>query len=691
MRQFSAANIRNIALAGHAGAGKTSLAEALLYKTGATDRLGKISDGNTICDFDPEEIKRKASLASAVAPFTFKDIKVNILDTPGLFDFAGGMYEGIRAAETVVVALSAKSGVPVGAEKAVKVAKKMGKTSVFFVTQMDVENADFFEVIQEIKDKFGTSVCPMVVPVMKEHKAAAYVDVLTKKAFQYDKSGKCVEIPLPESIDLEEYRSAMSEAVAETDEELMEKFFAGEEFTDEEMMAGMKKGMREGTVSPVFCGSAATLEGIDLFLYAIYSLLPSPADIPPETVKKEDGAEAVIKYEAADPFCAYVFKTVADPFVGKMSFVKIRSGKLTGDMQPINSRTGAPERLGKMMIVKGKKQEDTACVEAGDICVISKLSATSTGDTLCDSKRVVSLPPIQFPEPELSMAVTAKAKGDEGKISQSMQRLMEEDPTLRFYTNTETKQQILSGMGEQHLDVVVSKLKNKFGIEVALEKPVVPYRETIRKKCKVEGKHKKQTGGHGQYGHVWIEFEPCDSEELVFQEAVFGGSVPKNFFPAIEKGLRDSVKHGVLAGYPVVGIKATLLDGSYHPVDSSEMAFKTAANLAYKAGMAQASPTLLEPIASVSILAPESCTGDIMGDMNKRRGRVLGMNPAEDGLTEIAAEAPMAEMFDFSTSLRSIAQGRGSFTMKFERYEQLPSNLEAAVIEAAPKVKKEEE
>lgn len=313
---------------------------------------------------------------------------------------------------------------------------------------------------------------------------------------------------------------------------------------------------------------------------------------------KEDGTNAVIKYEVSDPFCAYVFKTVADPFVGKMSFVKIRSGQLTGDMQPINSRTGAPERLGKMMIVKGKKQEDTACVEAGDICVISKLSATNTGDTLCDSKRVVSYLLSNSLNPELSMAVTAKAKGDEGKISQSMQRLMEEDPTLRFYTNAETKQQILSGMGEQHLDVVISKLKNKFGIEVALEKPVVPYRETIRKKCKVEGKHKKQTGGHGQYGHVWIEFEPCDSEELVFQEAVFGGSVPKNFFPAIEKGLRDSVKHGVLAGYPVVGIKATLLDGSYHPVDSSEMAFKTAANLAYKAGMAQASPTLLEHIAS---------------------------------------------------------------------------------------------
>ncbi len=684
MRQYAAANIRNIALAGHSGAGKTSLAEALLYAAGATDRLGKVADGNTVCDFDPEEIKRKASVSSALAPFTYKDTKINLLDTPGLFDFAGGLYEGVRAAETVLVTVSGKSGLAVGAEKAVRLARGWGKTCVFFISQMDVENCDFFKTVEDMRAAFGTGVCPLVIPVMENHVAVAYVDVLAKKAYKYEKN-KAVEVPIPASVDLDAVYAEISEAVAETDEELMMKFFEGEEFTDEELNAGVRNGMASGTLMPVFCGSAFTLGGVDLFMNAAVSMLPSPATIKPEEI---DGKE--ILCDAQQPFSAFVFKTVADPFVGKMSFIKVRSGKLTPEMQPVNARTGSPERMGKLLSVKGKKQEDTACVEAGDICVVSKLSVTNTGDTLCDAKRVFSFPPIDFPKPTLSMAVNAKTKGDEGKISQGLQRLMEEDPTIGFEINAETKQQLISGLGEQHLDVVVSKLKAKFGVDVLLEKPIVPYRETIRKKVKVQGRHKKQSGGHGQFGDVWIEFEPCESDGLIFEEKVFGGAVPKNFFPAVEKGLQDCIKHGIIAGYPVVGLKATLVDGSYHPVDSSEMAFKTAASLAYKAGMAQASPCLLEPIVTAKVTVPDDCTGDVMGDFNKRRGRVIGMNPTDDGMQEIVAEVPMAEMSDFTTALRAIAQGRGSFEMHFERYEQLPQMLEASVIEASKNREEEE-
>ena len=682
MKQYSAENIRNLAVAGHSGAGKTSLCEALLYFAGATDRLGKIVDGNTVCDYDAEAIRRKASVSSALAPLEYQNTKVNLLDTPGLFDFAGGMYEGISAAEAVLITVSGRGGMTVGAEKAYKLAKAMHKSFLFAVPQMDVENANFDKAFEEIRAYCGSGVCPLVVPVMENHVAVAYVDVLANKAYKYEKN-KAVEIPVPSSVDLETIRMEISEAVAETDDELMEKFFSGEEFTDEELISGVKNGVEQGVLTPVFACSSTTLGGIDLLLSAIVNLLPSPASHNGGKFESKDGE---IACSAADPFAAFVFKTIADPFVGKMSFVKVVSGKLTPDLQPVNSRTASPERLGKLLFVKGKKQEDAQVVEAGDICVISKLAVTGTGDSLYDPKRPVSFPEIKFPNPTLSMAVTAKSKGDEGKISQGLQRLIEEDPTVKFEINAETKEQILTGLGEQHLDVIVSKLKNKFGTEVALEKPTCPYRETIRKKAaNIEGKHKKQTGGHGQFGRIIVDMEPYDGEDLLFEEKVFGGSVPKNFFPAIEKGFRDCIKHGTIAGYPVVGLHVTLLDGSYHPVDSSEMAFKIAASLAFKAGMAAASPCLLEPVYSVKVLVPDDCAGDIMSDFNKRRGRVMGMNPSEDekGMQVIEAEAPLAEMSDFTTSLRSIAQGRGSFEMKFERYEQLPQNLEAAVIEAS--------
>lgn len=479
---------------------------------------------------------------------------------------------------------------------------------------------------------------------------------------------------------------ALNEAVAETDDELMEKFFMEEPFTKEEIQKGIAAGVKSGTIAPVFCGSAATGSGSQVLMDAIVHFLPSAADgCCEETVEGE-----TIKCDPDAPESAFVFKTVADPFVGKLSFVKVITGKLTAGMTPINARTGEPERLGKLLCCRGKKQDEVDCITAGDIGAITKLSNAVTGDTLCDAKRVISYKPTEFPAPCLSMAIVLKGKGDEAKIAGAMQRLIEEDPCISFENNVETKQQVVSGLGEQHLDVVVSKLKSKFGIDVGLVKPRVAYRETIRKKVRVQGKHKKQSGGHGQYGDVWIEFEPCDSDSLVFEERVVGGAVPKNFFPAVEKGLQDCVSRGMIAGYPVVGLKAILVDGSYHPVDSNEMAFKTAASLAYKAGLPQANPVILEPIGTLKVQVPAANMGDINSELSKRRGRMMGMNPAEDGLQEIEAEVPMSEMFDFATSLRSITQGRGSFTLTFARYEQLPKEKEAEVIADAKSMMEEE-
>ena len=678
MRQYEANDIRNVAVAGHGSSGKTSLIEALLYRTGATDRLGKIADGNTVSDYDPEEVKRKASLNLSIVPVEYNNVKINFLDAPGLFDFALGQAEAIRAAGSVLIVVSGKSGVTVGAKKAYKAAVKAGKPRAFFVSKMDSDHADFYKVLEQLKTEFGPSVCPLVVPYVEDHKVKCYIDLIGMKAYSYE-SGHRAEIVMPDLGHREEgLINAISEAVAETDEELMDKYFSGEQFTMLEMIRGIHKGVRDGSITPVFCGSAANLEGLSLLGGAIVSMFPSAAEEIPEEGEM-DGDVVEIPCNAEDPAVAYVFKTIADPFVGKLSYVKVVAGKLTADTELVNMTTGQPDKLGKHLYVRGKKQEEAKEVLAGDTCAVSKLGA-NTCDTLCAPSRKVELAKIEFPAPCYSMAVKPVGKGDEGKISQGMSRLLEEDPTLSFVLNTETKEQVLSGLGEQHLDVTIAKLKNKFGVDVKLEKPTVAYRETIRKKVKVQGKHKKQSGGHGQYGDVWIEFEPCDSEELVFAENVFGGAVPRDFFPAVEKGLQDCVKKGVLAGYPVVGLKATLVDGSYHPVDSSEMAFKTAASLAYKAGLQEASPIILEPIGSLKVQVPDDTTGDMMGELNKRRGRVLGMNSIGEGMTEIEAEAPMSEMQDFATLVRQMTQGSGSFTLEFSRYDPLPSNLEAAVI-----------
>ena len=682
---YANTNIRNILVAGHGGCGKTTLVEALLYLTGALERMGRVEDGTTVCDFDPEEAKRHASLSSAVAPVENNGYKFNLIDVPGLFDFEAGLYEGIAAAESVLITVSGRSGVTVGAEKAYKLAEKYGKSRMVFVSKMDLENADFYKILEDLKVKFGPSICPCVVPVKQDDGTMLYVNLFSQKAFKYE-SGKQIQVDLPDmGHRFDGLVEAMSEAVAETDDALMEKFFGGEAFTTEEIVEGMRIGVKSGVITPVFCGSALNLQALDMLLYNMEKLLPSP-HLEAFAAEDKDGNPVKLPCEPGDPTAVLVFKTVADPFVGKMSYVKVASGKLTAASSLVNSRTGEPERMGKLVSVRGKKQTDVTEITAGDIGVITKLATAKTGDTLCDPARVVSLPTAAFPNPTLSMALKVAKKGDEGKIGAALARLMEEDPTINFRVDGETGQQLLSGLGEQHLDVVCARLKAKFGVDVTLTTPRVAYRESVRKKCKAQGRHKKQTGGHGQFGDVWIEFEPCDSEELVFEEKVFGGSVPKNYFPAVEKGLRQAAQHGVLAGYPVVGLKATLLDGSYHPVDSSEMAFIMAAKLAYKAALPEAGPVLLEPVGSLKAHVPADNTGDIMGDVTKRRGRVLGMSPDEDGLQVVEAEVPMAEMQDFTTFMRQLTQGRGHFEFDFVRYENLPSNLEAKVIEEAKKM-----
>ena len=578
---------------------------------------------------------------TAVAPLEWKGFKINLIDTPGLFDFEGGVSEGMRAADTALIVVSGKNGVNVGTEKAVKAATKSGLTKAFFVNGLCDESARFYRVFETLKASFGPSVCPVVVPYIVDGKANCYINLLEHRAYLYE-NGKMTPTAMPDMGDrLDGLRTAICEAVAETSDEMFEKYFSGEEFTPEEIIVGISTGVKNGTISPVFCGD-------------------------------ENGAAAAV-----------IFKTIADPFVGKLSYFKVISGKISADAPLVNMRTGAPERIGKVLIIRGKKQEEVPYVGAGDIGAVAKLQDANTGDTLCSPARKVVLDPVEYPAPSYSRAIYPKTKGEEDKVAQALARIAEEDPTIKFANNTETHQMIVSGMGEQHLDVVVSKIKAKFGVDVYLEEPKVAYRETIRKKVQVQGRHKKQSGGHGQFGDVWIEFEPCDCEDLEFAERVVGGAVPKGFFPAVEKGLRDCIKKGPLAGYPVVGLKATLYDGSYHPVDSSEMSFKMAAAVAYKNGLPQANPTLLEPIGALKATVPDNNMGDVMGEVNKRRGRVLGMNPGEDGMQIVEAEVPMAEMSDFATYIRQVTQGRGSFTFTFERYEDAPANVAQKVIEHA--------
>lgn len=683
MNQYQAKNIINLAVAGHSGAGKTSLAEAMLYLSGASDRRGKVGEGNTVCDYDPEEIRRKASISAAVAPLEWKNKKINLLDAPGLFDFEGGLCETMRAADTVLIVISGKDGISVGTEKAFAAAEKRHLAKIFFVNGLCDESARFYRVFEDLKAQFGPSVCPVVVPYIQGDQANIYINLLEYKAYDYS-GGKPVAVPMPDMGDrLEGLRTAIYEAVAETDDALFEKYFAGEEFTPEEVIVGVSKGVKAGTITPVFCGDAMLMRGMEQFLDGVAWLAPSAEEKAAEIGVDVDGNPVELPVNEDAAAVALVFKTVADPFIGKLSYLKVISGKISTETQLVNMRTGNAERVGKTVMMVGKKQEDVKYIGAGDIGAVPKFAAVNTGDTLCAPTRKVTLEGVEYPTPALTMAIVPKNKGEEDKVAQGMLRLSEEDPTLQFSNNVETHELVIGGLGEQHLDVAVSKLKTKFGVEVTLKTPKVPYRETIRKMVQVQGRHKKQTGGHGQFGDVWIEFSPCDSEGLEFGERVVGGSVPKGFFPAVEKGLRECILKGPLAGYPVVGLSAVLYDGSYHPVDSSEMAFKTAASIAYRDGMSKANPVLLEPIGHLRATVPDGNMGDVMGEVNKRRGRVLGMEPAGSGRQTVEAEVPMAEMHDFCTFLRQCTQGRGSFTFEFERYEEAPGNVSQKVIEAA--------
>lgn len=673
MKTYAPDQIRNIALAGHASKGKTTLLEAMLHLAGATERAGKVADGNTVTDFDAEEKKRHISMASAVASVEYKSKKLNFIDTPGLFDFEQGAFEGLRAAETAVIVVSARSGLAVGAEKAFKNAGSRRMARVLVTTKMDDDRADFYKSFNGIVAKFGTAACPVVVPIISGGKVAAYYNMIDGKAYAYADGKRTESDAQPDDAPrFEAVQAVFTEAVASADEELMEKYFEGEELTPEEKIRGLKAGVADGSIIPVFALSGLAETACDLLLDFLAEVCPAPKS---EYAADADGEPIELTPDPNGPLAAVCFKTVADPFIGKLSYFKVISGKITAATPAYNARTGKEERMGKLVSVFGAKQTDISELSAGDIGAVTKLSGFATGDTLCSAGQVVTLDGVHIPGATYAMAVEVAKKGEEEKVASGLTRLCEEDPSLHFGVNNETHQQILSGLGEQHLDVAMARLKSKFGVEATLVQPRVAYRETITMKVSAQGRHKKQSGGHGQFGDVFIEFEPYDTEELVFAERVVGGAVPKNFFPAVEKGLRESMQKGVLAGYPMVGVKATLFDGSYHPVDSSEMSFKTAASLAYKEGIPKAMPVLLEPILTVTATVNDEAMGDVIGDINKRRGRVLGMTPSGDGSQEILAEVPESEMSTFSTAMRQMTQGRGSFTTAFARYDRCPEHI----------------
>ena len=677
MKIYDAQNIRNIVLAGHASKGKTSLAEALLSAAGPTERLGKVEDGTAVMDYDAEEKKRKISVSCAVAPVEYKGKKINILDTPGLFDFAEGAAEGIRAAETALIVVSARSGLAVGAEKAFKNAGSRRMARIFVTTKMDDERADFYKAFNAMAAKFGTSVCPVVIPVLQNGKVAAYYNMIDGKAYAYDGfKSAVVEVSHDDAARFDAIHEVFNEAVAGTDEEIMEKYFAGEELTKEDRLKGLRIGVADGSIIPVFALSGISGAACDMLLDFIADVCPAP-----KSEYAISGDEPVeLSPDSNGPLAAVCFKTVADPFIGKLSFFKVLSGKITPNSAAYNERTGKEERMGKIVTMFGAKQIDCPEIPAGDIGAVVKLSGFNTGDTLCSADKVIRADGVATPNPTYSMAVKAVKKGDEEKIASGFSRLCEEDPSLEFSVNNETHEQIIKGLGEQQIDVAVAKLRSKFSVDVELSAPKIAYRETITKKVSAQGRHKKQSGGHGQFGDVFIEFEPSTCDKLEFAERIVGGSVPKNFFPAVEKGLNECMEKGVLAGYPMVGIKATLYDGSYHPVDSSEMSFKMAASLAFKEGVSKAGPILLEPIMTVKVTCNDDAMGDVIGDINKRRGRVLGMTPSGDGMQEILSEIPQAEMATFSTAMRQITQGRGSFESEFARYERCPEHIAQKII-----------
>ena len=674
--------IRNVCLLGHSGSGKSALAESLLYMTGAIDRIGKNADGNTVCDYDPEEIRRHISISTSVVPLEYKNTKINLLDTPGGFDFSGAAMEALRAADAAILVCSAKDGITVGFEKAWKYCEERDMPRFIYISKVDEDNSDYNATFNALREKYGNKIAPVVVPIWdSSKKVTGIIDVLNKRAYEM-KNLKRVEISVPDdkvSV-IEEFNDALKEAVAETDEELMDRFFEGDDFTYAEMINGLHQGVAELSLFPVLCGSGVTCLGSLMLMDHIISLLPNPEQGNYHKATTADGKTEEFVVSAGGVPAAFVWKTVSDQY-GKYSYIKVLSGEITSDTTLVNARTGETEKLGRLYTMCGKKNTEVKVLACGDIGAIGKMDKVKTGDTLCDPRKVVSLKQIPYPAPCYSVAIAPKVKGQEEKVGTGLNRLNEEDPSFTLVNNAETKQLVLSGVGDQQLDVLVSKLKSRFGVDAVLSPAKVAYREQIKKKVEAHGRHKKQTGGSGQFGDVWIRFEPqYDQDDLIFDVAVVGGAVPKNFNPAVEKGLQEAVQKGPLAGYPMVNMKATLYDGSYHPVDSNEMAFKLAAILAFKEAMPNAGPTLLEPIGSMSVTIPDSYMGDVIGDLNKRRVRVMGMNPDNKGNTIVEAEVPMAEMGSYAIDLRAMTQARGSFTLRFERYEEVPKANQAKII-----------
>ena len=682
---YSVQNIRNVCLLGHGGSGKTSLAESLLYMTGAIDRMGKPADGNTVCDYDAEETRRQISISTSVAPLEYKGCKINILDTPGSFDFSGEVLEALQVSDAAIIVCSAKDGISVGLEKAWRYCEERDMPRFIYISKTDEENSDYNATFDALRERFGNKIAPIVVPIWDDNKkVTGIIDVLNKRAYEMQ-NGKRVEIELPEGKEdvVTQFNDALKESVAETSEEFMDKFFSGEDFTYVEMIQGLRQGVRELSLFPVLCGSAVSTMGSLMLMDNIVELLPNPVEGNMRKGMLPSGDKEEYAVSPGGVPSAFVFKTVSDQY-GKYSFIKVISGTITSDLALVNARTGSPEKLGRLYTMRGKKAVEVKELSCGDIGAIGKMDKVKTGDTLSDPRKVVRLEPIPFPEPCYSVAIVPKTRGQEDKIAQGLARLNEEDPTFTLVNNGETHQMVLSGTGDMQMDVLVPKLKSRFNVEAELKAPRGAYREKIRKTVSKQGRHKKQTGGAGQFGDVWVRFEPNpESDQMVFAEEVFGGSVPKNYFPAVEKGLREACVHGPLAGYPVVNLKAVLYDGSYHPVDSSEIAFKTAAQLAYKAAMPEANPVLMEPIGELKVTIPDSYMGDVIGDLNKRRGRIMGMNPTKDGEQVVEAEVPMAEMSTYAIDLRAMTQSRGSFTFHFVRYEDCPPAAQQKAIEEA--------
>ena len=684
---YTANSIRNVCLLGHSGSGKTALAESLLYMTGVIDRIGKNADGNTVCDYDPEEIRRNISISSALVPLDYKGARINLLDTPGGFDFSGAVVEALRAADAAIIVCSAKDGITVGFEKAWKYCRERNMPCFIYISKVDEDNSDYNATFNALRERYGNRIAPLVVPIWDGNKkVTGIIDVLNKRAYEMQNL-KRVEIEVPEGKDevITEFNDALKESVAETSEDLMDKFFGGEDFTYAEMIKGLHTGVLDNSMFPVFCGSGVTCLGSLMLMDHIIDLLPNPVEGNYHKATASDGTVEEFVVSPGGVPSAFVFKTVSDQY-GKYSYVKVLSGEITSDTTLVNARTGETEKLGRLYSMCGKKATEVKMLTCGDIGAIGKMDKVRTGDTLCDPRKVVSLKGLPYPPTCYSMAISPKTKGQEEKVASGLNRLNEEDPSFTLVNNAETHQMVLSGVGDQHLDVLVSKLKTRFGVDAELYPAMIAYREKIKKTVQAHGRHKKQTGGSGQFGDVWIRFEPQDiQDDLIFDVEVVGGAVPKNFNPAVEKGLQEAVLRGPLAGYPMVGLKGVLYDGSYHPVDSNEMAFKLAAILAFKEAMPNAAPTLLEPVGALAVTVPESYVGDVMGDLSKRRGRPLGMTPDADGNTVVEAEVPMAEMSSYAIDLRAMTQARGSFTLEFVRYEEVPKVNQAKIIEEASK------